>query len=50
MDDNLISINIPNGVSIVIMAAVGAVILGLIRKAVKGKGGAGVTAGPVFTG
>lgn len=50
MDGNLIAVNIPNGVSIVIMAAIGGVLLGFARKAIKGKGGSAVSSGPVFTG
>jgi len=34
--DNILAVNIPNGISILIMAVVGAFLLGIVRKAVKG--------------
>ena len=37
MGDNIISINIPNGVSIVIMAVVGGALLAFVRKALMKK-------------
>lgn len=35
-NDNILSINIPNGISILVMALVGGFLLAMIRKAVKG--------------
>ena len=35
MQDNIIAVNVANAVSITLMAALGAVVLSLIRKAVK---------------
>lgn len=34
--DNILAVNIPNGISILIMAVVGGFLLSMIRKAVKG--------------
>lgn len=35
-NDNILAINIPNGISILIMAVVGGFLLAMVRKAVKG--------------
>ena len=35
--ENILAVNIPNGVSILIMAVVGGFLLAMLRKAVKGK-------------
>lgn len=35
-NDNILAINIPNGISILIMAVVGGFLLAAVRKAVKG--------------
>jgi hypothetical protein len=45
-DENIIGINVANGVSILIMGAFGALILAAIRHAVTGSGNAKVSAGP----
>lgn len=37
MNDNIITFNIPNAITIVIMAAVGAAVLSLIKKAMTGR-------------
>ena len=47
MNENIIAINIPNGLSILIMGAVGAIVWIGIRKAVLSKSGASVKSGPV---
>lgn len=50
VDENLIAINVPNGISILVMAALGGVVLAFVRKLAMGsKGGGGVASGPVFT-
>lgn len=49
MNENLIAVNVPNGVSILIMALVGGVLVSAVRKFAKRKTGA-VTTGPAFSG
>lgn len=50
--ENIIGINIPNGISILIMCVVGGLLLTAARKFAGGRGGFGgnVTTGPAFTG
>jgi hypothetical protein len=38
-NDNILAINIPNGISILIMAVVGGFLLAIVRKALKGNVG-----------
>ena len=37
MGDNIISINVPNGVSITIMALIGGIVVAFVRKAAMGR-------------
>jgi len=51
MGDNIISVNVPNAVSITLMAVVGLMLVQWGRKALaKRNGGGGVTVGASFTG
>jgi hypothetical protein len=50
VDDNIISVNIPNGLSILIMGAIGAIVLAFVRKSVTGKGKPAIASGASFTG
>lgn len=45
MNENIIAINVPNAVSIVLMALVGGFLLALIKKAVTGRGKQQIQAG-----
>ena len=38
MNENILAVNVPNGVSILIMALVGAALLALVRRAVVSRG------------
>lgn len=38
MDEKIIAINVPNAISIILMAAMGALIIGAVRKLLKGGG------------
>lgn len=38
MSDNIIAPNVPNAITITIMGMVGALVVGMIRKALNGKG------------
>jgi hypothetical protein len=49
MDENLIAINVPNGISILIMAAVGGLVLAFVRKLAMAQKGGAVASGPVFS-
>lgn len=50
MNENIIAVNVPNGISIAIMVIVGALVIGLARKALFGsKKTAPVGNGPVFS-
>lgn len=51
MNENIIAINIPNAISIIIMAAGGALLIAFLRKATgtKGAGAGQITTGAAFT-
>lgn len=50
VNDNIISVNIPNGISILIMVVLGGVLLTFAKKALgMKKGGPAVASGPNFT-
>ena len=46
MNENIIAINVPNGISILVMAAIGGVVLAFLRKLAAGQKGTGLSAGP----
>lgn len=43
MNENIITFNIPNAITIIIMAAIGAAVLTMIRKAIMGASGPAAT-------
>jgi hypothetical protein len=49
MDENLIAINIPNGISILIMVAIGGLVFAFIRKLAIGKPAGGIASSGVFS-
>ncbi len=49
MAENIIQPNIPNAITITIMAAIGTVVAGFLVKLVKGRTGSGIVSGPVNT-
>ncbi len=50
MNENIIGINVPNGISILIMAAIGGVVLAFVRKLAMGAKASGISAGPMTAG